>query len=118
LSRIGVDVATVGPRGAVRRPEGIDLREIVRRVVSERPQGAQARVWVAEGKATALRRQSTVMASRTLAGRAGDEIAMDIGWQDRLAREIAGYGADAVVLEPQSLRDDVVARHRAQLEAS
>ena len=33
---------------------------------------------------------------------------------DRLAREIAGYGADAVVLEPQALRDDVLARLRAQ----
>jgi proteasome accessory factor B len=33
---------------------------------------------------------------------------------DRLAREIAGYGPDAVALEPQSLRDDVLARLRAQ----
>ena len=33
---------------------------------------------------------------------------------DRLAREIASYGADAVVLEPQSLRDEVLARLRAQ----
>ena len=35
---------------------------------------------------------------------------------DRLAREVASYGADAVVLDPQSLRDDVVARLRAQAE--
>jgi proteasome accessory factor B len=33
---------------------------------------------------------------------------------DRLAREIAGYGPDAVALEPRSLRDDVLARLRAQ----
>jgi proteasome accessory factor B len=33
---------------------------------------------------------------------------------DRLAREIAGYGPDAVAIEPQSLRDDVLARLRAQ----
>ena len=33
---------------------------------------------------------------------------------DRLAREIASYGPDAVALEPQSLRDDVLARLRAQ----
>ena len=32
---------------------------------------------------------------------------------DRLAREVAGYGADAVVLEPESLRDEVLARLRA-----
>jgi proteasome accessory factor B len=116
LSRVGPDVSTVGPRGAVRKPEGVDLREIVNQAVAEWPPGSQARVWVADGRATALRRQSAVMASRTLAGRAGDEIAIDIGRQDRLAREIAGYGADAVVLEPQSLRDDVVARLRAHAE--
>ena len=29
-------------------------------------------------------------------------------------REIASYGPDAVALEPQSLRDDVLARLRAQ----
>jgi proteasome accessory factor B len=63
-----------------------------------------------------LRRQAADTVSRTLAGRAGDEIAIDIGRQDRMAREIAGYGADAVVLEPQSLRDDVVARLRAQAD--
>ena len=114
LSRIDEEVRPVGPRGAVQRPDGVDLREIVHQAVAEWPAGAQARVWVADGRATALRRQAAVTASRTLSGRAGDEIAIDIGMQARLAREIAGYGADAVVLEPQSLRDDVVARLRAQ----
>jgi proteasome accessory factor B len=116
LSRIGAEVATVGPRDAVRRPDGVDLREIVHQAVAEWPPSAQAWVWVANGRATALRRQAAVTVSRSLAGRAGDEIAIDIGRQDRLAREIAGYGADAVVLEPQSLRDDVVDRLRAQAE--
>ena len=41
-------------------------------------------------------------------------IELEIGSTDRLAREIAGYGADAVVLEPQTLREDVLARLRAQ----
>jgi proteasome accessory factor B len=116
LSRVGAGVSTVGPRRAVRKPDGVNLREIVHRAVAEWPPGAQARVWVADDRATALRRQSVVLASRTLEGRAGDEIAIDIGRQDRLAREIAGYGADAVVLEPQSLRDDVVARLRAHAD--
>jgi proteasome accessory factor B len=116
LSRIGSEVATVGPRDAVRRPDGVDLREIVHGAVAEWPPSAQARVWVADGRATALRRQAAVTVSRTLAGRAGDEIAIDIGRQDRLAREIAGYGADALVLDPQSLRDDVVSRLRAQAD--
>ena len=49
-----------------------------------------------------------------LGGREGDVIAIDIGSLDRLAREVAGYGPDAVVLEPESLRDEVIARLRAQ----
>jgi len=44
-----------------------------------------------------------------LAGRDGEVIELDIGSVDRLARDIAGYGADAVVLEPESLRKDVLA---------
>jgi proteasome accessory factor B len=118
LSRISEEVGPVGPRGAVLRPEGVDLRQIVHQAVAESPAGAQARVWVADGRATVLRRQAAVTVSRTLSGRAGDEIAIDIGMQSRLAREIAGYGADAVVLEPQSLRDDVVGRLKAQAGVS
>ncbi|HKP43317.1 YafY family protein [Mycobacterium sp.] len=114
LSRIGADVTTVGPPGAVKRPEDVNLREIVDRAVAEWPTGGQARVWVAAGRATALRRQATVVGPRTLGHRPGEEITLDIGMSDRLAREIASYGADAVALEPQSLRDDVLARLRAQ----
>jgi proteasome accessory factor B len=49
-----------------------------------------------------------------LGGRDGDEITVEYGMADPLAREIASYGADAVALAPQSLRDDVLARLRAQ----
>ena len=114
LSRIDAAVQPVGPKGAVSRPSDVDLREIVHRAVAEWPPSAQARVWVAEGRGTALRRQAALTVVRTLNGRSGDGIAIDIGRQDRLAREIAGYGADAVVLEPKSLRDDVIGRLRAQ----
>ena len=62
--------------------------------------------------------EARVFASRIVEagrdGRAGEEITLDIGMSDRLAREVASYGADAVALEPQSLRDDVLARLRAQ----
>jgi proteasome accessory factor B len=114
LSRIGAEVTPTGPPGAVKRPDGINLREIVDRAVGEWPNTGQALVWVADGRATALRRRAGVVGPRTLGGRAGEEIAIDIGMPDRLAREIAGYGADAVALEPLSLRDDVLARLRAQ----
>ncbi|HEX3545155.1 MAG TPA: YafY family protein [Mycobacterium sp.] len=113
LSRIGPEVTAIGPLGAVTRPDGLDLREIVNHAVAEWPAGGRATVWVADGRATALRRQATVVGARALGDRAGQEITLDIGVPDRLAREIASYGADAVALEPQSLRDDVLARLRA-----
>jgi proteasome accessory factor B len=98
----------------VKRPEGVNLREIVDRAVGEWPSTGEARVWVADGRATALRRRATAVGPLTLDGRTGEEIVIDIGMLDRLAREIASYGPDAVALEPQSLRDDVLARLRAQ----
>ncbi len=116
LSRIGAEVTPIGPTGAVSRPEGVNLREIVDRAVGEWPTSGQARLWVAEGRATALRRRATVIGPRELDGRAGEEISVDIGMLDRLAREVASYGPDAVALEPQALRDDVLARLRAQAE--
>ncbi|KKW62643.1 transcriptional regulator, partial [Mycolicibacterium elephantis] len=51
LSRIGAEVTPIGPVGAVTRPEGVNLREIVDRAVGEWPSSGQARVWVAEGRA-------------------------------------------------------------------
>ena len=114
LSRIGAEVKAIGPSGAVRRPEGTDLREIVDRAVGEFPTSGQAKVWVADGRATALRRRATVIGPRTLGDRAGEEIQLDIGMVDRLAREIASYGPDAVALEPDGLRTDVLERLRAQ----
>jgi proteasome accessory factor B len=113
LSRIGPEVAAVGPTGAVTAPDDVDLRRIVAETVAETPTGGQARVWVAEGRATALRRDGRSVSARQLAGRGGEVIELDIGSADRLARDIAGYGADAVVLEPESLRDDVLARLRS-----
>lgn len=118
LSRIGSDVTAVGPEGAVRRPEGIDLRAIVTQVVGEAPSGLLARVWVADGRATALRRAGTSVGPHELGGRAGEIIEIDIGWRDRLARDVAGYGADAVVLEPAWLREDVIERLKAQVSGA
>jgi len=115
LSRIGSDVKTIGPRGAVVRPEGIDLREIVEKVIGEAPTGIRATVWVARERATALRRAGKPTGRRTVGGRAGEVIELEVGGSDRLAREIAGYGPDALVLEPASLREDVLVRLKAQV---
>ncbi|MEB3981685.1 YafY family protein [Mycobacterium sp. 663a-19] len=116
LSRIGAEVVPIGPSGAVTVPDDADLRTIVAQTVSETPTGGQARVWVADGRATALRRAGRPTGARQLGGRDGEVLEFDVVYSDRLARDIAGYGADAVVLEPPSLRDDVLARLRAHTE--
>lgn len=116
LSRIGAEVTPIGEPGAVSRPEGLNLREIVDRVVGDWPAAGQATVWVADGKATTLRLRATAGGARTLGRRAGEELTLDIDMFDRLAREIASYGADAVVFEPASLRQDVITRLEAQAD--
>ncbi|OBH12989.1 YafY family protein [Mycobacterium sp. E1747] len=116
LSRIGAEVRPIGAPGAVVVPADVDLRQIVARTIAETPTGGQARVWVADGRATALRRAGRSTGVRELGDRDGEVIELDIGSSDRLARDIAGYGADAVVLEPQQLREDVLARLRSHLD--
>lgn len=121
LSRIGPEVTPIGPAGAVSVPEGVDLRRIVAQTVTDisaAPAGGLARVWVAGGRATALRRAGRPLGGRRLGERDGEVIELDIRSTDQLARDIAGYGADAVVLEPASLRDDVLARLRAHAGVS
>jgi proteasome accessory factor B len=114
LSRIGAAVTPIGPVGAVRKPDDVDLRQIVSRAVGEAPTGVEARVWVAADRATALRRAGAVVDHAVLNGRDGDVLAIEVGSLDRLAREVAGCGSDAMVLEPESLRDEVLERLRAQ----
>lgn len=120
LSRIGSDVMAIGPAGAVNVPTGVDLRAIVAETVGEAsglPTGEQARVWVADGRATAVRRAGTSIGARRLGERDGEVFELGIASTDRLARDIAGYGADVIVLEPASLREDVLTRLRAHAGA-
>ncbi len=113
LSRIGEEVKPIGPTGTVTPPDGVDLREIVAAAVADAPSGVRAQVWVADGRATALRRAGTSLGPRALNGRDGEVIELDVGTTGRLVGDIAGYGADAVVLEPSTLRDEVLERLRA-----
>ncbi len=113
LSRI-TEPKAVGARGDVSQPDGVDLRAAVDQAIGEAANGGHATVWVADGRATALRRAGRSTGRRTIAGRDGEVFDIDAGALDWLAREVTGYGADALVLEPQSLREDVLARLTAQ----
>ncbi len=118
LSRMGPDVRAVGPQNVVSRPAGVDLRALVNQSIGAAMSGGQAPVpatiWVADGRAVSLRRVGRTTGRRVIGGREGDVIEVDAGAPDWLAREIAGHGSDALVLEPVSLREDVVSRLTAQ----
>lgn len=110
LSRIGERIAAVGPAGAVRKPEGTDLRAIVGRAVGSAGVSGTASVWVREGRAQELRRLGRVTRPMTLRGRDGSVLEIQVRSREWLSRLIAGYGEDAVVLAPEELREDVIAR--------
>lgn len=116
LSRI-IDASGVGAPGACTRPEGVDLRGVVEQAIGDVADGGQAQVWVADGRATALRRAGRSLGPRRLGERDGEIIEVQATTLDWLAREVAGYGADALVLEPAALREDVLARLTAQARA-
>jgi proteasome accessory factor B len=113
LSRI-LDVEAVGGPGECHRPDGVDLRSVVEQAIGDVAAGGRAQVWVADGRATALRRQGRTLGRRSIGGRDGDVLEVEAVTLDWIAREVAGYGADALVLDPASLREDVVARLTAQ----
>ena len=116
LSRM-VEVKPIGPQGIVTVPGGEDLRAIVNQAIGDAASGGKALVWVADGRATALRRNAHPVQRRRVGDREGDVIELEVEALDALAREVAGYGVDALVLEPASLRADVIARLTAQAGA-
>lgn len=105
LSRITGPVRLESGPGAYEIPDGVDLRAAVSDATPAEPT-ATARIRLAEGVGTRLRRRGTLT---------GDVLALPYADEERLAEEICGYGPGAVVLEPPSLRDEVVRRLRAVL---
>ena len=113
LSRIGDDVRAFGPAYKVTKPDDVDLREIVDRITGSSTISGTATVWVAEGRAQELRRLGRAVGSRPVGSRAGDLLEIPVRSWDWIARLITGHGADALVIDPTELRDDVVSRVRA-----
>ncbi|MGH4015211.1 MAG: helix-turn-helix transcriptional regulator [Pseudonocardiaceae bacterium] len=110
VSRIVGPVRTVGPPGAVPRPEGVDLLAIVAGSAGPPPVAHTARLWLADGRAHGLRRHATQLGRLTVDGIDGDLVQVELPGWDVAARWIAGHGPDAVVLEPAALADAVRAR--------
>ncbi|MBC2638304.1 MULTISPECIES: YafY family protein [unclassified Rhodococcus (in: high G+C Gram-positive bacteria)] len=110
LSRIGDDVREFGPSGAVHKPAGVDLREIVDRVTGSGEVTGTATVWVAEGRAQELRRLGTATGVKQVNERSGTVLEIPVRSRDWIARLVAGHGADALVLDPPELRHDVLTK--------
>lgn len=108
LSRIGADVHATGPRGAVSPPDDADLVALVARSAGPEPRDPDrpapvARVRLAPGRAAGLRRAG----APDPAGEP-DVVTLELTRIETAARWIAGYGPDAVVLEPPELRTAVI----------
>jgi len=106
LSRITGAVKAVGRSGAVTVPKDVRLKDRV--VASAGPaEQRSALLKVRTGRAAGLRR-----GSRLLAAAAGPDdfdqlqVPMPTVWDT--ARRVAGYGPDALVIDPPELRDAVV----------
>jgi len=110
LSRIVGDVTVAGRAGEVRRPEGVDLFSYVHGSPDVPHSSTPATLWLAAGRVQGLRRWARVVGQRTLDGVPGDLVQIDLLHLDSAARWIAGHGADAVVISPESLRIAVLDR--------
>jgi proteasome accessory factor B len=117
ISRIALPVRAVGRHGAVTVPPGVDLMGMVRRTVDPPPVVGTARVWVAAGRAHGLRRLGTVVGPHTHAGRAGDEMRIELRGTEVLARWLSGHGPDVAVLDPPELAEQVRANWSAAAAA-
>ena len=117
LSRIAGDVRHTGRPGTVKVPDDADVRHIVISGAEDTPRRT-ASIALRAGAADGLRR----VAARCVAGSDGwDGWEMaEVGFSDpeRLAGFVAGFGADAIVREPDDLKDAVVRRLRSAAEVS
>ena len=123
LSRIQGDVQAVGRPGAVQPPAHVDL---VAAVAARASSGGNrtARLWVRPGAAVELRRRGQVIAGPEPAGLdeadpLGLDVADPLGWDllelayssaEQLADEVAGFGADVVVVDPPEAQAAVIRR--------
>ncbi|GAB2913604.1 WYL domain-containing protein [Rhodococcus aerolatus] len=102
LSRI-TDVRARGAAGAVTVPD-VDLLALVEASAGPRSGPVTARLRLAPGRAQGLRRHARTLA----ADDGGDVVEVELPGPGA-ARELAGHGADVVVLDPPELAAEVVA---------
>jgi len=114
LSRIGDVPVAVSRPGAFEAPEGLDLRTLAAKLDPQEPT-AEALLAVRAGKAPSLtRRGRRAEGTPDLAWSADGREGWWVGYGSLpgMAEEVAGHGADVLVVEPVELREAVVGRLR------
>ncbi|MGH3320415.1 MAG: helix-turn-helix transcriptional regulator [Streptosporangiaceae bacterium] len=108
VGRILGEVRRIGEPGSVAIPQGTDMRAIV--VSSAEETGRRtAHLRVRKGGGEGLRHAAS---SRRPEGDGHDILEFSISDAERFADFVAGFGADAVVLDPPEARDALVRRLR------
>ena len=109
LDRVSGKVRRTGEPGTFDVPDGIDARQLVSGMASEGP-ARTARVRLAAGAGQGLRLR---------AGASGADEVVLVPFHDvvEVAEQVAGLGPDAVVEEPDDVRDAVVERLKGALAA-
>ncbi|UOZ04461.1 MULTISPECIES: YafY family protein [unclassified Amycolatopsis] len=115
LSRVTGQVRPVGKPGAVQRPEGVNLLQLVSATsgASEPAPVTTARLWVADGRAAGVRRRGTVIGRSSVDGQEGDLVEIGLYFPESAADWITAQGPDVVVLEPDVLAKTVQDRLEA-----
>jgi proteasome accessory factor B len=109
LSRFVGEPRAEGPEGAFTVPAGIDLTALVS---ESDPTGTEvlARVRLRHDRAIGLRRQTVDVVDD---GDGWDVVTIPCPDPHRLADQVLGYGADAVILSPAEAREAIVGRLRS-----
>jgi len=103
VSRISAAKAT-GAAGAVTVPESTDVLALVAASAGPTTPSVDATILLAPRRALGLRRGAQLLHQ----GPDGDLVQVRLPPMDVAARWVAGYGADAVVIDPPELRERVL----------
>jgi len=114
LSRVQGDVTTAGQPGSYEVPEGTDMRQLAAMLFPAEPSEA-AVLRIRRGRAQSLRRTAEQV---TPVDDDFDEVHVRYASAWEIASEITSYGPDVVVISPEQVRDAVVNRLRAVVDAS
>ncbi len=120
LGRVEGDVTAVGPRGATKPPEGVDLTAVVEDAEPRDLPEQSARLRLRAGTGWSLRRQyppTSVTATDGDEEIAAEEITVAFRDVERLVDQLVALGPDIDVLEPDEVLDAVRRRHEATLAA-